>query len=40
MHIHIHKNVKVWNMKPNYKIILQVDKTLSKRGGASTLKIT
>jgi len=39
MHIHIHINVQVSNMKPNYKIILEVDKTLSKGGAATTLKI-
>jgi hypothetical protein len=32
IHIHIHINVQVSNMKSNYKIILEVDKTLSKRG--------
>jgi hypothetical protein len=40
MHIHIYKNAQVSNMKPNYKIVLEVDKTLSKRGGTSILKIT
>jgi hypothetical protein len=39
MHIHIHINVQVSKMKLNYKIIMEVDKTLSKRGGATILKI-
>jgi hypothetical protein len=39
IHIRIHINVQVSNMKSNHKIILEVDKTLSKRGGATTLKI-
>jgi hypothetical protein len=36
MHMHIHINVQVSNMKPNYKIILEVEKTLSKRGTTTT----
>ncbi len=39
MHIYMHINVQVSNMKPNYKMIMEVDKTSSKRGGATTLKI-